>query len=69
MTERLEVAILGGGILGLLTLRVLRARRVPAYLFEHSDLGSAQTLDAQAYLIRGHLYAMYARSPGSVVEQ
>lgn len=57
MSQPLEVAIVGGGILGVLTLRALRAKNVSAFLFEREKLGSGQTLHSQAFLIGGHLYA------------
>jgi hypothetical protein len=63
MSQRLEVAIVGGGILGVLTLRELRARNVSAFLFESDELGAAQTLHSQAFLISGHLYARKKEFP------
>jgi hypothetical protein len=63
MNSVLDVAIVGGGILGLLTLRELTSRSVSAFLFEGGELGGDQTLHSQAFLIRGHLYARKRTPP------
>lgn len=56
--RQLDVLILGGGIAGLWTLALLRARGVAVGLLEVGELGSGQTLWSQGIIHGGIKYAL-----------
>ena len=54
----LDVAIIGGGIAGLWTLRTLRRLSYNAHLFEKTALGAGQTIASQGIIHGGMKYAL-----------
>jgi glycine/D-amino acid oxidase-like deaminating enzyme len=52
----LDVLIVGGGVQGLWTLRLLRGLGYSAALVERGTLGGAQTCHSHVYIHGGHLY-------------
>jgi FAD dependent oxidoreductase len=57
-----DVVIVGGGVQGILVLRMLRALGYDVLLLEGEKLGGVQTLHSEAYLFSGHLFAFLAGS-------
>ena len=57
-TLHTDIAIIGGGIAGLWTLNHLRKLGYSAILFEHSALGSEQTIGSQGMIHGGVKYAL-----------
>lgn len=55
---QIDIAIIGGGIAGLWTLNQLRNAGYSAALFEHSSLGSDQTIASQGMIHGGVKYAL-----------
>jgi len=60
-----DIAILGGGVAGLWTLNQLRNKGYSAVLFEHSALGSHQTIASQGMIHGGIKYALAGAWSGS----
>lgn len=61
----IDIAIIGGGIAGLWTLNQLRNQGYSAVLFEHSALGSEQTVASQGMIHGGIKYALSGAWSGS----
>lgn len=58
MPVNVDVAIFGGGIAGLWTLALARARGLSAVLFESARLGTGQTIASQGIIHGGVKYAL-----------
>ena len=65
MTERVEVAVVGGGLAGLLTGIELKRRGVDAVVLESGDVpgGMARTLDVEGYAVEPAVGAVMAPHP------
>ncbi|WP_334223853.1 FAD-dependent oxidoreductase [Thiosocius teredinicola] len=64
---RIDIAVFGGGIVGLWTLARLRAAGYAACLFENDALGGGQTLASQGIIHGGTKYALTGKLTGSAM--